>query len=91
MDSKKRKLMTGAAVAGLALAISACSTSNKTSTTSAGNEVSGECHGVNSCKGTGECGGKGHSCAGKNSCKGKGWIKMSKSGCDAKGGSFKEG
>lgn len=31
------------------------------------------CYGVNSCKGTGDCGGKGHSCAGKNSCKGQGY------------------
>jgi hypothetical protein len=52
-------------------------------------EVSGECHGVNSCKGKGECGGKGHSCAGKNSCKGKGWIKATKAGCDEKKGTFK--
>ena len=49
----------------------------------------GECHGVNSCKGKGECGGAGHSCAGKNSCKGKGWIKLSKAECDEKNGEFK--
>ncbi len=49
----------------------------------------GECHGINSCKGTGACGGKGHSCAGKNSCKGKGWLKLSKADCTAKKGKFK--
>jgi len=91
METTKRKLMTGAAVAGLALAISACSSTNKASTASAGSDVTGECHGINSCKGTGECGGKGHSCAGKNSCKGAGWLKLSKRQCDAKGGTFKEG
>lgn len=48
----------------------------------------GECHGINSCKGQGACGGKGHSCAGKNSCKGKGWVELSKSDCDAKKGKF---
>jgi hypothetical protein len=48
----------------------------------------GECHGINACKGKGECGGKGYSCAGKNACKGKGWIKMKKSDCDSKGGRF---
>ncbi len=33
-----------------------------------------KCYGVNACKGTGECGGVGHSCAGKNACQGMGWI-----------------
>jgi uncharacterized membrane protein len=44
----------------------------------------GECHGINSCKAKGKCGGKGHSCAGKNACKGKGWLKMSKKDCHQK-------
>lgn len=49
-------------------------------------EPTGECHGVNSCKHNGECGGKEHQCAGKNSCKGKGWKKMTEAQCkDAKG------
>ncbi|MBW2493821.1 MAG: hypothetical protein JRE43_03640 [Deltaproteobacteria bacterium] len=39
------------------------------------------CYGVNKCKGTGDCGGKGHSCAGENSCKGKGYLKMDKETC----------
>ncbi len=39
------------------------------------------CFGVNKCKGTGDCGGKGTSCAGNNSCKGKGWITMAKETC----------
>jgi len=45
-----------------------------------------ECHGVNACKGTGACGGKGHSCAGQNACKGQGWVKMDKDECVKKGG-----
>ena len=45
-----------------------------------------ECYGVNKCKGTGECGGKGHSCAGKNECAGKGWVKLDKEKCLAQGG-----
>ena len=49
----------------------------------------GECHGINACKGKGECGGEGHECAGNNSCKGKGWIKMSKAACKKKKGTFK--
>ena len=56
----------------------------------AGNEAKGECHGINSCKGKGECGGKGYSCAGKNSCKGKGWIQMTEKECSTKGGTFKK-
>ncbi|HTL48840.1 MAG TPA: hypothetical protein VL688_12340 [Verrucomicrobiae bacterium] len=50
-----------------------------------------QCHGVNSCKGTGECGGKGHSCAGKNACKGQGWITAADdAACTAQGGTLKE-
>lgn len=50
----------------------------------------GECHGVNTCKGTGECGGKGNGCAGKNSCKGTGWKTMTKADCEKAKGTFKE-
>lgn len=39
------------------------------------------CYGVNQCKGTGECGGKGFGCAGKNACKGQGFVKMAKEEC----------
>ncbi|HHJ18359.1 MAG TPA: hypothetical protein ENJ84_00785 [Gammaproteobacteria bacterium] len=45
------------------------------------------CMGVNSCKGKTACGTAHNSCKGQNSCKGKGWLPMSKSECDAKGGS----
>ena len=46
-----------------------------------------KCYGVNKCKGSGECGGKGHGCAGKNECGGHGWIKLDKDKCLAiKGG-----
>ncbi len=39
------------------------------------------CYGVNKCKGTGTCGGKGHSCAGENSCKGQGYLDIDKETC----------
>jgi uncharacterized membrane protein len=39
------------------------------------------CYGVNKCKGSGECGGKGHSCAGENSCKGQGYLNIDKETC----------
>ncbi len=58
-----------------------------------GTEKEGEktvkCYGVNSCKGTGECGAPdgSHGCHGKNECKGKGWIKVeTEDECKEKGG-----
>ena len=42
----------------------------------------GQCHGVNACKGKGDCQGIGHECEGKNACKGKGWVKLSKEECE---------
>ena len=81
----KKGILAGAALAGLLLGVSGCS-SSKTSSS----EVMGECHGVNSCKGTGACGGKGHACAGHNKCKGQGWLKMTKEECMEKKGKFKE-
>lgn len=83
---ENKKVLLGLALTGMVMA-AGCSTTNSTQAS----KVVGECHGVNSCKGSGACGGKGHSCAGKNSCKGKGWIKLTKAQCDDKGGDFKEG
>ena len=39
------------------------------------------CYGVNKCKATGACGGKGHSCAGENACKGQGYLKIDAETC----------
>ena len=39
------------------------------------------CHGINKCKGVGDCGGKGHSCAGKNECAGQGYVELEKDTC----------
>ncbi|PIU01027.1 MAG: hypothetical protein COT74_00540 [Bdellovibrionales bacterium CG10_big_fil_rev_8_21_14_0_10_45_34] len=79
-----KTLLVAAALAGL-VATSGCSSTQKNQ----GEVAMGECHGINSCKAQGECGGAGHSCAGKNSCKGQGWVKLSKSDCSQKGGTFK--
>ncbi len=49
----------------------------------------GECHGINACKGKGECGGPGYGCAGNNACKGKGWLSLSEPDCVEKKGTFK--
>ncbi|MBI3315475.1 MAG: hypothetical protein HYZ87_00665 [Candidatus Omnitrophica bacterium] len=77
----KKKMLVAASVAGL-LAVSGLAGS--------ANTVYAEdvhCSGVNACKGTGECGGKGHACAGKNACKGQGWIKTaSAEACKTMGG-----
>ncbi|HYC00798.1 MAG TPA: hypothetical protein VEC57_16820 [Candidatus Limnocylindrales bacterium] len=90
MEKSTRALMT-AAFGGLLLA---ATVSTGVAEEAKGGDASGkkgECHGVNSCKGTGECGGDGHGCHGKNECKGKGWISMTKADCEAKGGKFKDG
>lgn len=92
----KKMLLLGSALAALGLA--ACdekkssmgSGSAPASSVTAPMQVaSGECWGINACKGKGDCGGEGHGCAGNNGCKGKGWNTMSKTDCDAKGGTFK--
>jgi len=77
-----KKLVIGAALTGLTIVgTSGCSSTPE-------KKMIGECHGVNACKGKGDCGGKSHACAGKNSCKGKGWTKMAKSDCLDKSGDF---
>ncbi len=49
----------------------------------------GECHGINTCKGKGHCGGGDQKCAGRNECKGKGWLKKTEQDCKKLGGEFK--
>jgi len=93
MEQKKSLLLVGAALTGL-LMVSGCANKNENvkadePVAAASADPTGECHGINSCKGQGECGAKGHACAGKNACKGKGWVKLSKSECTKKGGKFK--
>jgi len=39
------------------------------------------CYGINKCKGTGDCSGKGHQCSGQNACKGQGHINLPKDVC----------
>ncbi|MBI3288240.1 MAG: hypothetical protein HYZ74_01840 [Elusimicrobia bacterium] len=80
----KKTTLAAAALAALSLA-TGCA--GKSGTTEA--VVKGECHGVNACKGQGECGGTGHACAGKNACKGQGWIGLVKTDCEGRGGTFK--
>lgn len=89
------KALLGAAmstlIAGAAQAADATTKPADAATSPAGEAVKGQCHGVNACKGKGECGGAGASCAGSNACKGKGWQHMTEADCKAKGGTFKAG
>lgn len=82
---KKSGLFFTAAVGGLMFAAT-CSPQAEKPMAEA---VKGECHGINSCKGQGACGGKDHSCAGQNACKGQGWLKMTEEECNAQKGTFK--
>ncbi len=81
---ERKMSLAAAALAALSLA-AGCAVKSGT----VGTAVTGECHGVNSCKGQGECGGTGHACAGKNTCKGQGWIGLTKADCEGRSGIFK--
>ena len=86
MNAKKRALIA-ASVAGLMTAATVAATQS----VQAADEKKVPCYGINKCKGTGDCGGKGHGCAGKNDCGGKGYINLSKDDClRIKGGSLTE-
>ncbi len=95
MNSKK-SLLTSAALTGLLLAAGCAHQGGGGGYDGYGGYGSGaqaalgQCHGVNACKGKGECSTAIHDCAGENSCEGKGWIKMSKSMCgDIKNSAWK--
>lgn len=70
----KKKALLAASVAGLLMAASVVGMANSAFAEEAGKIP---CYGANKCKGTGDCGGKGHSCAGKNECKGQGFVNAS--------------
>ncbi len=69
--SHKKKMLLAASIAGL-MAVS----TTVIATNAQAEETSAPCYGINACKGTGDCGGKGYSCHGKNACKGQGWLKL---------------
>lgn len=80
-----KSLIMSAALSGLLLASGYAYSDDSMSH---GQMAKGQCHGVNDCKGHGECKGAGNSCEGHNECKGKGWVKMSQADCETKGGKF---
>ena len=70
MATSKKKMLVAASIAGLM----AVASSAAAPVAMAAESV--PCYGINACKGTGDCGGKGYSCAGKNACKGQGFITL---------------
>jgi uncharacterized membrane protein len=84
--NKKGKVLLASAAAGLVtLAVTAGAAGTARAEETPAAKV--KCYGANTCKGTGACGGKGHSCAGKNECAGQGWTMQKKEDCLAmKGG-----
>ncbi len=77
MESKAGRILVASAVAGL-LAMGGM---GGIAEAAGGEGDTVKCYGVNTCKGTGACGGKGHSCAGKNACKGQGYLELEKEAC----------
>ena len=75
----QKSILLGAALSGLLIA-SGCA--HSMDSMSGGEMAKGQCHGVNACKGKGDCSSATHDCAGENSCEGKGWLKMSKADCE---------
>ena len=75
-NAKKSKLIA-ASIAGL-IAVSGVAVSS-TAHQAAG--AAAPCYGINACKGTGDCGGKGYSCHGKNACKGQGFLNVPADAC----------
>ena len=78
MDGKTRMLVA-ASVAGLMAAVGMASGGRTVEAMTGEGEA--PCYGINKCKGTGDCGGKGSSCAGTNACAGQGWISLKSETC----------
>ena len=88
MGNTRQRALLAASVAGLLAAAGSVGWSQQAQAQEDDVE-SAHCYGINKCKGTGDCGGKGNSCAGKNACEGKGYINLSKDDClRIKGGSL---
>jgi len=75
MQINKKSALLASAITGLLVFAGVAGTA------SAEDAKKVHCYGVNKCKGTGACGGKGHSCAGENSCKGQGFLDIDEETC----------
>ena len=79
--SNRKKALLAASIAGIvAVSASMIATNAQADETQADTKPA-PCYGINACKGTGDCGGKGYSCAGKNACKGQGFISLKADVC----------
>lgn len=76
--------------AAAALLIAGCASDESVAEATVSESDMGQCHGVNSCKGTSACATAESSCSGQNACKGKGWLTTSKGDCDSQNGTFKQ-
>ncbi len=83
-------LFVGAAIAGMLLGVGCQSGGEPAANGKMAESSKGECWGINTCKATGDCAGKGHSCHAQNECKGRGWKSLGKAECDTRGGEFKQ-
>ena len=81
MDARKQQTLLAASVAGLLAAAGTLWAGATAQAYMGDDDDKVACYGINKCKGTGECGGKGHGCAGKNECAGQGWLKLSSDKC----------
>ena len=85
-----KNLLLAAALSGLAFAATAEDAAKTVAPAKDAKAVEGQCHGINSCKGTSACHSEKNSCAGTNACKAKGWLKTSEKVCKDKKGTFKK-
>ena len=78
MELTTQRALLAASVAGLLAAIGSAGLGQIVAADEAPNV---HCYGINKCKGTGDCGGKGQSCAGTNGCKSQGFIDLAENDC----------
>jgi len=78
MDVKSHRALLSAAVAGLVAAVGSLWV-GPSAQAQEGETV--HCYGINKCKGSGDCGGKGHACAGQNGCQGQAFLDLAEDDC----------
>ena len=81
MDAKRSRSLVAASVAGMLAAAGSLVFGGSAQAVPGQGGDNVPCYGVNKCKGTGDCGGAGHSCRGQNECKGTGYIELNRDDC----------
>ena len=74
--SNRKKALLAASIAGIVAVSASTIAANAQADETQADTKPVSCYGINACKGTGDCGGKGYSCHGKNACKGQGFITL---------------